>query len=184
MSLAVASRYARALVDILMSPAPGLTPDLALAQLRLFHSLQQDSTDLRNILTSPAVGAARKKAVVERLAPMVSLSSLIKNFIFVLIDHRRIAMLPEVIGSIESQLDERMGIARAQITSARPLDAEQQAQVQAALAKLTGKQVLGQYGLTNLCSAASPRELVHGFMTGRCAVNWIRCAPVWYVPNF
>jgi F-type H+-transporting ATPase subunit delta len=147
MSLAVASRYARALVDILMAPAPALTPDLALAQLRLFQSLQQDSVDLRNILTSPAVGAARKKAVVERLAPMVSLSGLIKNFLFVLIDHRRIAMLPEVVASIESQLDERMGIARAQITSARPLDAEQQAQVQAALAKLTGKQVLGQYAV-------------------------------------
>lgn len=147
MSIAVASRYARALVDILMSPAPAVTPDLALAQLRLFQSLQQDSADLRNILSSPAVGAARKKAVVERLAPMVSLSGLIKNFIFVLIDHRRIAMLPEVVASIESQLDERMGIARAQITSARPLDAEQQAQVQAALAKLTGKQVLGQYAV-------------------------------------
>ena len=56
-------------------------------------------------------------------------------------------MLPEVVSSIESQLDERRGIARAQITSARPLDAEQQAMVQAALAKMTGKQVLGQYSV-------------------------------------
>jgi len=145
MSIAVASRYARALVDILMGSSPVLTPDLALAQLRVFQSMQQDSVELRNVLNSPAVGAAKKKAVIERLAPMVSLSGLIKNFLFVLIDHRRIAMLPEVVTSIESQLDERMGIARAQITSARPLDAGQQAMVQAALAKMTGKQVLGQF---------------------------------------
>jgi len=147
MSLAVASSYARALVDILMGESPGLTPDLALAQLRVFQSMQQDSVELRNVLNSPAVGAARKKAVVERFARMVSLSGLIKVFLFVLIDHRRIAMLPMVVSLIEARLDERMGIVRAQITSARPLDAEQQAMVQAALAKMTGKQVLGQFAV-------------------------------------
>ena len=147
MSLAVASRYARALVDILLSPVPAVGPDQALAQLRLFQSLQQDSADLRNVLASPAVGAARKRAVVERLAPLAGLSVLVKNFLFVLIDHRRIAMLPEVVASIASQLDERRGIARARVTSARPLDAEQQAQVEAALARLTGKQVHGEYAV-------------------------------------
>jgi F-type H+-transporting ATPase subunit delta len=147
MSLAVASRYARALVDILLGPDPELGPDQALAQLRLFEALQKESADLRHVLASPAVGAARKKAVVERLAAQAGLSVLVKNVLFVLIDHRRIAMLPDVVVSIAAQLDERRGIARARVTSARPLDAEQQAQVETALARLTGKQVHGEYAV-------------------------------------
>lgn len=147
MSTVVASRYAGALVDILLSPQAKIAPDAALTQLRTVRAMQSESNELRKVLASPAVGAAKKRAVIAQFAALVPLSPIIRNFLYVLIDHRRIAMLPEVISAVESQMDERTGVARAYITSARPLDESQQAAVQAALAKVTGKQVLGQYAV-------------------------------------
>ena len=64
---------------------------------------------------------------------------------YVLIDHRRTAMLGEILTSLESQLDERRGIIRAQVQSSRPLDEAQRQQIEAALGRATGKQVFGQY---------------------------------------
>jgi F-type H+-transporting ATPase subunit delta len=147
MSLAVASRYARALVDILFSPGSTLPADLAMAQLRIFEAMIEESVELRNVLISPSVSPARKRAVVGRFAQQVPFSTTIRNFLYVLIDHRRTALLPAILASIEAQMDERSGIVRAQIKSARPLDETQRGSVEASLARLTGKKIRGQYSV-------------------------------------
>ena len=144
MSLAIASRFARALADILSSSEAA---DDAVRKLRAFDELQQSSADLKNILISPAVSGRKKKAAVARFADPIGFSPLLKNFMYVLIDHRRTAMLGEILASLEAQLDERRGIVRAQVQSARPLDEGQRREVEAALSRATGKQVFGQYAV-------------------------------------
>lgn len=144
MSLAIASRFARALADILSSSEAA---DDAVRKLRAFDELQQSSPDLKNILISPAVSGRKKKAAVARFAEQIGFSPLLKNFMYVLIDHRRTAMLGEILASLEAQLDERRGIVRAQVQSARPLDEGQRQEVEAALSRATGKQVFGQYAV-------------------------------------
>ncbi len=144
MSLAIASRFARALADILSSSEAA---DDAVRKLRAFDELQQSSPDLKNILLSPAVSGRKKKAAVARFAEQIGFSPLLKNFMYVLIDHRRTAMLGEILASLEAQLDERRGIVRAQVQSARPLDEGQRQEVEAALSRATGKQVFGQYAV-------------------------------------
>jgi F-type H+-transporting ATPase subunit delta len=144
MSQAIASRFARALSDILTDTAAA---DDAVTKLRGFDALQQASPELKNILISPAVSARKKKAAVARFAAELGFSALLKNFLFVLIDHRRTAMLGEIIVSLQSQLDERKGIVRARVESARPLDEGQRKELEAALGRATGKQVFGQYAV-------------------------------------
>lgn len=144
MSLAIASRFSRALADILSSSEAA---DDAVRKLRAFDELQQSSPDLKNILISPAVSGRKKKAAVARFADQIGFSPLLKNFMYVLIDHRRTAMLGEILASLEAQLDERRGIVRAQVQSARPLDEGQRQEVEAALSRATGKQVFGQYAV-------------------------------------
>lgn len=144
MSIAIASRFARALADIVTAPEAA---DDAVGKLRAFEDLQRSSPELRNILISPAVSARKKKAAVTRFAAELGFSPILKNFLFVLIDHRRTAMLGEIIASLEAQLDERRGIVRAKIHSARPLEAAQRQEVEAALGRATGKQVFGQYAV-------------------------------------
>lgn len=144
MSLAIASRFARALADIMTSLEAA---DDAVTKLRAFTELQKSSPELRNILISPAVSPRKKKAAVARFAYQLGFSPVLKNFMYVLIDHRRTAMLSEILASLETQLDQRRGIVRANVQSARPLDEAQRREIEAALGRTTGKQVVGQYGV-------------------------------------
>lgn len=147
MSLAVASRYARALVDILYDSKSREDALGALEGLRGFQALMDASPELRSVLTSPAVPARKKRAAVARLADQLGFSPLLKNFLYVLIDHRRIEMLGSILSAVERLIDERQGIVRAAVTSARPLDQGQRAEVEAALGSATGRKVIGQYAV-------------------------------------
>lgn len=144
MPMAIASRFARALADILTSPEAS---DDGIVKLRSFFELQQASPELKNILISPAVSPSRKKAAVTRFADQLGFSPILKNFMYVLIDHRRTAMLGEILASLETFLDERRGVVRANVQSARPLDESQRREIEAAMGRTTGKQVLGQYAV-------------------------------------
>ena len=147
MAAAVASRYARALVDVISDPksAGALTPESALAQLREFKAMIASSNELSSVLLSPAVAPARKRAVIAKFGSMMPLATTIRNFLYVLIDHRRTAMLGEVLDAIQSQLDERLGIAQADVTSARPLSEAEQTQIKSSFAAKTGKKIRGQF---------------------------------------
>jgi F-type H+-transporting ATPase subunit delta len=137
---AVATRYAKALADVTTSAA-GLQPDAALTQLRAFEGALAASHELQNALTTPAVPASRKRAVVARIADILKLSLIARNFLFVLIDHRRIALLGEILHSFELIVDERLGYARAEISSPRELKEAQRAAINAQLERLTGKRI-------------------------------------------
>src|SRR5436190_1028751 len=90
---------------------------------------------------SPAVPPARKRTVVGRIADMLKLSRVARNFLYVLIDRRRIAALETVLHSFEIIVDERLGFARAEVSSARELTDAQRTTLNAQLERLTGKRV-------------------------------------------
>jgi F-type H+-transporting ATPase subunit delta len=68
-------------------------------------------------------------------------SPMIRNFVYVLIDHRRVAMISEIREAFEQHLDERRGFVRAEVTSAERLDASKSSQMESALSRLTGKRM-------------------------------------------
>ncbi len=138
---AVASRYANALADVVTSASSPLRPEIALAELRAFETALRDSPELQNALVTPAVPAGRKKAVVTRIADVLQLSRISRNLLFVLIDHRRIPLLAAINQVLEVVLDERLGFARAEVSAARELTAEQRAALNSRLEQLTGKRI-------------------------------------------
>ena len=142
---AVAARYANALADVVTARGSALRPQDAAAELRSFETALRGSAELRNALATPAVAGSRKRAVVERIADILRLSRITRNFLFVLIDHRRIASLAEMIQSFETILDERLGFARAEVMAARELNEPQRAALSAQLERLTGKRIRAQY---------------------------------------
>ena len=141
MASAAASRYARALVDLIMAPDSQLTPDAAIAQIRAIEQVIQESAELRIALLTPAIQTSRKRAAIGRLLDQLSVSALIRNFIFVVIDHRRIGILAEIREAVELLLDERMGFVRAEVTSSAPLDERRSAGLESELSHLTGKRM-------------------------------------------
>ena len=138
---AVAYRYAQALADAVLAPGAGLDPREAARQLRSFGELVKQSTELKTVLLSPAVANSKKRAVVESLTSSAGLNHLVKNFLFILVDRRRAGLLDELADAFESALDERLGLLRAEVTSAMPLNERQQVELQQALSQVGGKQV-------------------------------------------
>ncbi len=141
MPLAVATRYARALADAVMATGSGLDPATAVGVMRDFASTLASSTELRTVLTSPAVAVSRKRAVVNKLTEAMGAHRLLRNFFAVVVDHNRIAALPEIAAAFEAALDERQGRIRAQVISAAPLGEGEQETLRAELVQKTGKQV-------------------------------------------
>lgn len=145
MSLAIATRYARALVDVITGPNSGVEPGAALDQIRSFNALVAESDDLRNVLLSPAVAPARKRAVVSQLGEALHLSPPVRNFLFIVIDHRRVGLLGSIAQAFETVLDERLGRVRVEVRSAMPLTGEQGEVLLAQLRQMTGKQVRPEF---------------------------------------
>jgi F-type H+-transporting ATPase subunit delta len=141
MTSAVANRYARALVDVVMAPGSPLKPEDAVPQLRAVDAIFQESLELRNAMLTPAIQNSRKRAVMAKLIEEAGGSTLIRNFTYVLIDHRRIGIIEEIREAFELQLDERLGFARADVTSAAPLDHRLGGNLESELSRLTGKRM-------------------------------------------
>jgi F-type H+-transporting ATPase subunit delta len=138
---AVATRYASALADVVTAAASPLKPEQAVAELRTFATMLHGSPELQNALVTPAVPGSRKRAVVGRIAGVMQLSGITRNLLFVLVDHRRIALLEAIIHRFELIVDERLGFARAEIVSALSLSEEQSAAINRKLENLTGKRI-------------------------------------------
>ena len=146
-SSAVATRYANALADVVTAAGSAVKPQDAVLQLRAFAAAMAESPELYNSLITPAVPLARKRAVVSRIADALQIARIVRNFLLVLIDHRRIPALPDIADTLEVVLDERLGIARAEVTSAAQLTEQQRSALNAELERLTGKRIRARYGV-------------------------------------
>ncbi len=144
---AVAARYANALADVVTSPASPLPPAQALEELRAFEATMAESQALREALATPAVPVGRKKAVVWRIAGILGISGISRNFLFVLVDHRRAGSLAEIVRTLELVLDERLGFARADIAAPMELTEPQRTAVRAELERLTGKRLRPHFAI-------------------------------------
>lgn len=145
MALAIANRYALALADVVSEPNSGLSPEQALEQLRAFGAALNDSADLRGVLLSPTVRPLDKRALTARLCERLECSEKIRNFVHVVVDHRRVALFDELVDAYRSWLDERRGVARVEVRTAHAIAADQQTALEKKFAALTGKAVEARY---------------------------------------
>ena len=75
----------------------------------------------------------------------LGVSPVVRNFVAVLIDHRRIQFLDAIVKQFEQNLNERLGFAEAVVTSARDLNDDERKAVETQVAQLTGKKVRARY---------------------------------------
>lgn len=135
------TRYARALVDVITRPGAATTPEKVTAELSDFVAVLEGSRELRNVLTSPAVAPRDKAAVISGLASRLGMSRTTQNFLKVVVDRRRLDLLDQMLTAFETLLDERLGMARAEVASAQPLESGQQHLLAARLTEVTGRKV-------------------------------------------
>jgi F-type H+-transporting ATPase subunit delta len=145
MTGALANHYARALGEAVFRSNSGLSPQDAVEQLRTAESLISGSKELALALLSPAVKKTRKEAIIVRLADELGLHRIIRNFLLVVISHRRTKELKAMRHGFEAVVDERLGWIPAEITSARELTGPQKEQIERALGSKLGKFIRAHY---------------------------------------
>jgi len=139
----VASRYARALVDVILERH--IAGDAARQQLKAMVGAVHESVELRRVWESPAVPPEQKRAVLDAIAAKVGAVHMIRNFMAVIIDHRRIGMLDDIVRIFEMELDAQLGFAEVQVSSARALSPQEQREIEARVERMTGKKIRASY---------------------------------------
>ena len=137
-------QYANALADIALEQGAA---DPTLKQLTAFGDTYAESVELRNFLASPAVSREAKHAVIEKLLARLRGSKIVRNFLFVVIDHHRTPLLPDIIATFQEVIRRRQGIVEAKISSAVELSTAQKKELAGTLERLTGNRVGAQYML-------------------------------------
>ena len=102
-------------------------------------SLLEESQDLRRVWENPAVPAEQKRKLLDAIVQREGIEHHVRNLMAVLIDHRRVQFLGRIIEQLKKELDARMGIAEAQVTSARELGDDEKRALEAQIEKVTGK---------------------------------------------
>ncbi len=135
---ASAARYAKALFDVAVAES---TPEHAEQDLAAFFELVRSHPDLQQALTSPAIPAARKRAVVEQLLERQQPSSPVRKLLLLLADRDRLELLPDLVAVLGERVMEHRKVVQAEVTTAAPLAADQAEQLQRRLTTALGRTV-------------------------------------------
>jgi F-type H+-transporting ATPase subunit delta len=135
--------YARAFADVVMSSK--LDPARMLDELRSAETLLGESEQLRRVMENPSIPGDRKRAVLDAIAQRLGMSRQARNFIAVLTDHRRLPLFADIREQVEQELNDRLGFADAEVSSARDLSDAEKKLLEGEITKLTGKRVRARY---------------------------------------
>jgi F-type H+-transporting ATPase subunit delta len=139
----VTSTYARAFADVVFDLR--LDPGKTLREAQSISQLVASSRELRDVWEAPSIPAEQKRALLDAIVGRAGMSRAVRNFVAVLIDHRRIKFLDPIVKEFEQELNRRMGFVEAQITSARELGQPERSALEAQVARLTGQKVRALY---------------------------------------
>ena len=130
-------RYARALESVVLEH--NLSRDQVKAQLEGFLAAYADSAPLREVLGDPSIPQEQKVRLLDALGGRLGMDKTVRNFVAVVTAHERLPELHEMVDAYLRLADKDGGIAEAEVTSARPLDAEGRRTLEASIAQLTGE---------------------------------------------
>lgn len=133
----IALGYARALFDI--ASESGIADQIE-NELATIDNLLNVNKDLKKLILHPGVSIQDKKKLVENILAHES-STLIKKFLFVLIDKRRQRLLEFLLRSYKSVVRQVKGIVLAEVQSTKQLTDDNISKLKTSLVELIGKDV-------------------------------------------
>jgi F-type H+-transporting ATPase subunit delta len=136
---AIAERYARAILE-LADEAGQLVP--VTEQLRSFAEAYTSSAELRSILSNPVVDHAARDGIIKELAARLGIASLALNAVRLMAQRGRLAALPELASTLTRLADQKAGVVRATVTSAKPLSEDYYQKLSSELEKRTQRKVI------------------------------------------
>ena len=139
----VVGTYARAFADVVIGSKAD--PARMLEELQSMKALLAESDQLRRVMENPSIPGAQKRAVLDAVIAKTGGSRPVRNFIAVITDHRRLPLFGEIVKQVEREMNDRLGFAEADVTSARVLGDSEKQILEGEIAKLTGKRVRARY---------------------------------------
>ena len=139
----VVNIYARAFADVVFDSP--LDAARTLNEVQDLGELVAADKQLRDVWETPSITAEQKRAVLDAIVKREAFSTPVRNFVAVLMDHRRIGFLTAIAKQFELELDQRMGFAEAQIISARELGQAERSALESQVQILVGKKVRAHY---------------------------------------
>lgn len=141
-NLVIAKRYAKALFSLAVKD--GLVDQYG-QEVDAFVQVMAQLPDLADALRNPLYPEAARKSLFASVADKAGLSPIIRSYLNLLIEKRRLANLAEISEYYHRLIDEHQNVARAKITAATQLDDKAIADIAKSLEKLTGKKVVIEF---------------------------------------
>ena len=135
----VAERYARAIFEL--AAEAGQLSEVS-TQLKAAAAAYAESPELRAILSNPQVKESARDALLKDLGARLALATLALNSVRLMAHRGRLSALPDVASMLEHLADEKAGVLRATVTTARPLTEELYQRLAAGLEKRTSRKVV------------------------------------------
>jgi F-type H+-transporting ATPase subunit delta len=139
----VVGAYARAFADVVVTSK--LDAVRMTQELRAMEALLAESDPLRRVLENPSIPGDRKRAVLDAIAQKQGMTRQVRNLIAVLTDNQRLPLFSDVVKQVEQELNNRLGFADAEVSSARELGAAEKQLLEGEIARMTGKTVRARY---------------------------------------
>lgn len=136
----LARRYARALVEL--AKEVDATDAFGNELAGFVGVLDVGDGELRSVLTNPGLTTIERRGVLDRVLEKLTLHAYVANFLRVLVDKNRFGAIDDILRSYQEMADALANRVRANVVTARPLPAPTAKQVQTALEKTTGKDVV------------------------------------------
>ena len=145
MTQAVANRYVTALADVVTEPGSALTPERTLEQLEAFGDVLAKSPELDSVLRSPAVSPREKRELVSAIGQRLGMDRVVRNFLCVVVDQRRIGHFNLLLDGFRTWLDQLRNRVKIEVRAAGRLRDGHRASLERQFERLTGMQVRPTY---------------------------------------
>jgi len=129
--------YARAIMDAAGSPEEA---NKLRGELLIFANALRGSKELRELYANP-VDEATKLEVTRQLAGKMKASELATRTLEVLVQHHRINDIDAIVDALQAYVNTALGVAVAEVRSAKPLSAEEIRELADTLSHKVGKKV-------------------------------------------
>jgi len=130
--------YAKALIDVAGSAEKA---NVLRGELMAFDAALRTSSELRELFANPGIELDKKLDITKSLASKMKSSDLAKKALEVLVRNQRINDLGSILAALTAYVNETLGVAVAEVRTAKNLTPEEMSKLAAVLSAKIGKKV-------------------------------------------
>ena len=138
--LILAKRYAKAIFSL--GKEQGKVEAYADSLNAIAELYKNTELEVEDALTNPLYPVEARQKVMAKIAESVDADTILTSFLNLLIEKKRVDVLPEIATAVQEMLDREENISHGSVISAIELDSKLLEEIQATLEKITGNKVI------------------------------------------